>query len=130
MQANELDLGVSTGRMWTGRILSGLFAVVMLLDAVTHLLKPAPVIDAFIKLDLPLKFSVPLGVLVLVCLLLYLISRTAIFGALLLTGYLGGAVAIHLRAGDGTFALLFPVLIGALMWVGLVLRQPRLQSCL
>ena len=130
MLRRDLVSGAPAGMTLAGRAVSGVFAVMMTFDAVAHLMKPAPVLDAFIKLGMPIKFSAGLGVLVLLCVLLYLISGTAVLGALLLTGYLGGAVAIHLRAQDGTFALVFPVLVGALMWAGLLLRRPQLQSCL
>jgi hypothetical protein len=70
----------------------------------------------------------PLGIVLMVCTVLYLVPATAVLGAILLTGYLGGAVATHVRAGHSPFEVLFPVIFGALLWVGLVLRDRRLRS--
>jgi hypothetical protein len=97
----------------------------MVLDAASHLAKPTPVVDAFAQLGLPLHLSVGIGVIALVCTTLYVIPRTSALGAILLTGYLGGAVAIQLRAGAALFPLVFPVLFGALVWIGLFLRDDR-----
>lgn len=113
---------------WGGRIVSGLAALFMLLDGVTHLLKPAPVADAFARLGFPLSLSVELGVIELLCLVLYVIPRTSILGAILLTGYLGGAVATHLRVSDPVFDTIFPIIIGALVWSGSYLLDPRLRA--
>src|SRR5271155_4577641 len=113
---------------WTGRIVATLAALFLLLDGVTHLLKPAPVAEAFARLGFPLSLSVELGIIDLVCLVLYVIPRTSILGAILLTGYLGGAVAIHVRVGDPLFDTIFPILIGALAWGGLYLVDTRLRA--
>jgi hypothetical protein len=113
---------------WAGRIVSAFAALFMLFDGVTHLLKPAPVAEAFARLGFPLSRSVELGVIDLVCLVLYVIPRTSILGAILLTGYLGGAVATHVRVGDPLFDTIFPILIGALVWVGLYLLDRRLRT--
>ncbi|MGH7964070.1 MAG: DoxX family protein, partial [Candidatus Binatia bacterium] len=69
-----------------------------------------------------------LGIVLLACTVLYLIPRTSVLGAILLTGYLGGAVATHVRVEDGLFPVFFPVIVGALLWGGLVLRDDRLRS--
>jgi hypothetical protein len=71
-----------------------------------------------------------LGIVLLACVALYLVPRTSVLGAILLTGYLGGAVATHVRVGDGLFPVLFPVIVGALVWGGLVVRDPRLAALL
>jgi hypothetical protein len=91
-------------------------------------LKPAPVVEAFAQLGYPLSVSIGLGVLELICLALYLIPRTSVLGAILLTGYLGGAVATQLRVGAGLFPLLFPAILGVLLWGALLLRDDRLRS--
>lgn len=114
--------------LWTGRILSILAVVFMLFDAIGHLLKPAPVVQAFLQLGFPLNLSVDLGVIQLICVLVYVIPRTAIFGAVLITGYLGGAVAIHMRVGNPVFECVFPILIGIFFWAGLFLRDTRLSA--
>jgi hypothetical protein len=108
-----------------GLALSGLVLLFFFVDAVTHILKIQPVVDAFDKLQIPLASAVPLGVLQLLILLVYGIPRTRILGAVLITGYLGGAVAIHVRASSTPFELIFPVLIGALLWTGLWLTDTR-----
>jgi hypothetical protein len=80
------------------------------------------------RLGYPASLSATLGILLLACLALYVFPRTAVLGAVLLTGYLGGAVTTHLRIGDDLFTLLFPVIVGALVWAGLFLREPRLRA--
>ena len=113
---------------WTGRVLSALAVVFMVFDGVIHVLKPAPVVQAFTQLGYPLSASVGLGILELVFTVLYVIPRTAALGALLLTAYLGGAVATQLRAGSGWFETIFPVIVGAIVWGGLALRNPRVRA--
>ena len=107
---------------WAGRVVSALVALFMTVDAVTHLLKPEPVVTAFAQLGLPLELSVPIGLVALACTALYVIPRTSLLGAVLLTGYLGGAVAIQARAALAAFPTIFPVIVGALAWGGLALR--------
>src|SRR5438128_10589695 len=114
-------------QVWLGRITGGIFALFLVADAIAHIMKPAPVVEAFNQLGLPLNISTGLGVLVLACVALYLIPRTSHLGAVLLTGYLGGAVAIHLRGGDSVFKILFPTFIGLALWVGLFLRDGQLR---
>ena len=87
---------------------------------------PRQVIDAFARLDLPVSLRSGIGILLLVCTLLYLFPRTAILGAVMLTGFLGGAVAIQMRAGSPPFETVFPVLFGILVWAGIYLRECRL----
>lgn len=113
-------------KLWAGRILTALPALFLLLDGVMKLIKPAPVIEATVRLGYPESVITPLGSVLTLCTLLYLIPRTAMLGAILLTGYLGGAVATHVRAGAGPFPILFPVVIGVLLWGGLYLRENRL----
>jgi hypothetical protein len=114
--------------LWAGRIVSALAVLFLLLDGVTHLMKPAPVAEAFQRLAFPLNLSVELGIIELVCVAVYVIQRTSILGAILLTGYLGGAVATHLRVRDPLFDTIFPILIGALVWAGLYLMDSRLRA--
>jgi hypothetical protein len=113
-------------QLWAGRILTALPAVFLLLDGIGKLIKPAPVIEATVRLGYPESVIVPLGIVLTLCTVLYLIPRTAVLGAILLTGYLGGAVATHVRAGEGAFPILFPILMGGLLWGGLYLRDERL----
>jgi hypothetical protein len=114
--------GTSKGYLWTGRILVVLSILFLLFDAVGKFAKPAPVVDAFARLGIPLALSTSVGSLLLVGTALYAIPRTAVLGAVLLTGYLGGAVAIQMRAGSPTFETVFPVLLGVLIWAGAHLR--------
>lgn len=113
---------------WTGRALTALTVAFMTFDGVIHILRPAPVVDAFAQLGVPLRLSVGIGIVELVCTLLYTIPRTSAIGALLLTGYLGGAVATQLRAGAGWFPTIFPVIVAALLWAGLTLRDARVRA--
>jgi hypothetical protein len=114
--------------LWAGRIVSAVTVLFLVLDGVTHLMKPAPVADAFQRLAFPLSLSVELGIIELLCVVVYVIPRTSILGAILLTGYLGGAVATHLRVLDPLFDTIFPIIIGALVWGGLYLREGRLRA--
>ena len=119
---------VSKTRRWAGRILSGLPALFLLVDGAMKLVKPEAVVKATEALGYAEAVIVPLGGVLLACTILYLIPRTAVLGAILVTGYLGGAVATHVRAGQGPFEILFPVVFGALLWGGLVLRDDRLRT--
>lgn len=118
---------VSTKQLWTGRVLSILAVLFMLFDAAGHIVKPPPVTQAFVQLGFPLRLSVALGIIQLLCVLIYVIPRTAVLGAVLLTGYFGGAVAIHMRVGNPLFENLFPIIIGTFFWAGLLLRDRRLR---
>lgn len=113
---------------WTGRVLSALVVVFMVFDGVIHVLKPTPVVEAFAQLGYPLGVSVGLGIVELACTALYAIPRTAALGAVLLTAYLGGAVATQVRIGAGVFPTIFPVILGAILWTGLALRDARVRA--
>jgi hypothetical protein len=119
---------VSKAMLWSGRIMSGLPALFLLVDAIAKFAKPAPVVEGTVKLGYSESVIIPLGIVLLACTILYLIPRTSILGAILLTGYLGGAVATHVRVGDPMFNILFPVIFGAFLWGGLYLRDARLRS--
>ncbi len=121
--------GVSAGRFWAGWIISGLMALFMLFDAGGKFVKPAPVVEAFARTEWPIELSSTLGAILLVCTIVYLVPQSAVLGAILLTGYLGGAVATNLRLQNPLLThTLFPVYIGILIWVGLWLREPRVGS--
>jgi hypothetical protein len=102
----------------------------MLFDAVGKLVMPAPVVDAFHRLGFPANLGVGIGILLLASTILYLIPRTAVLGAVLLSAYLGGAVAIQMRAGSPAFENIFPVLFAILAWAGIYLRESRLAALL
>jgi DoxX-like family len=129
MQAATQAGSLSKKSVWAGRIISGFITAFMIFDAVIHLMKPAPVVEAFAKLNFPLRFAVPLGIVELICILLYVIPRTSILGAIFLTGYLGGAVAIQSATGNSFFGeILFPIYIAVFLWGGIYLRDARLRA--
>src|SRR6267142_2091148 len=114
---------------WVGRIMSALPALFLLFDAVMKLVKPESVVKATVDLGYPEGVILGLGIVLLACTVLYLIPRTAVLGAILLTGYLGGAVATHVRVGSPLFShTLFPVYLALLLWGGLYLREERLRA--
>jgi hypothetical protein len=121
---------VSRGMLWAGRVMSALPALFLLMDGVMKLMKPAVVVEKTVELGYPESVILGLGTVLLACTILYLIPRTSVLGAILLTGYLGGAVATHVRVGDSPFSILFPVIVGALLWRGLVLSDSRLRALL
>jgi hypothetical protein len=122
--------GVSTAKwpLWTGRAFTSLAVLFMLFDAVGKFVMPAPVVQASTRLGFPLNLSVTLGILLSASTILYAIPRTAVLGAVLLTGYLGGAVAIQMRAGSPLFETVFPVLFGIVAWAGIYLRDCKLRQ--
>ena len=138
MQATAIQTNLSaekvspSGKMlWAGRIISGFVTLFLLVDAGFKLIRPlpAPAVQAFGKLGYPVEFASGIGILLLACVAAYLIPRTSVLGAILLTGYLGGAVASHVRVGDPWFShALFPVYVGLLIWGGLYLRDERLRA--
>lgn len=116
-------------RSWAGIIVSALPVLLLLMDAVGKLVKPEPVVKATVDLGYSESVILPLGVVLLVSTILYAIPRTAIFGAVLITAYLGGAVATHVRISNPLFShVLVPVYLGILLWLGLWLRNPRLRA--
>lgn len=121
---------VSKKTLWTGRLLSGLAAIFFLMDGGMKLFKPPFVVQATVQLGYPETKIVGIGIALLISTLLYILPRTAILGAILLTGYLGGAVASNVRTGTGWSNVLFPVLFAALAWGGLWLRDTRLRKIL
>jgi hypothetical protein len=128
MQASIRTASRSKPMVRAGYVVSALPVLFLLFDGIMKLVQPAPVTEAMLRLGYPASLSAGLGILLLACVALYVFPRTAVLGAVLLTGYLGGAVTTHLRIGDGLFTLLFPVIVGALVWGGLFLREPRLRA--
>jgi hypothetical protein len=130
LQSGTKATAASKGSLWTGRILSVLVVLFLLFDSLGKFVTPVQVVEAFARLGISMNLSVTIGTLLLICTVLYAIPRTAFLGAILLTGYLGGAVAIQLRAGSPFFETIFPVLFGALAWAGLFLLNDRLRALL
>jgi hypothetical protein len=112
--------------LWVGRILSTLIVLFMVFDGVVKVLKLAPAVEGTAKLGYPVSIVFPLGIVALACTALYAIPRTSILGAILLTGYLGGATATQVRVGSTSY--LFPVALGILLWLGIYLRDTRLRA--
>ena len=120
---------VSKVRLWAGRILSALVSLFLVMDGVMKVMLASVAVEGTKKVGYPESTVFPLGCILLVCTLLYAIPRTSILGAILLTGYLGGAVATHVRIGDPLFShVLFPVYFGVMLWGGLYLRESRLPA--
>jgi hypothetical protein len=115
-------------QLWAGRVISAAVTAMMLLSATMKLSHVPPVVAKFTAIYLfPESLISALGILELLCVLVYIIPRTAVLGAVLLTGYLGGAIATHVRAGE-FFAI--PLLLGGVAWLGIFLREPRLHALL
>jgi hypothetical protein len=125
MQAETLDKAPSKMMLWAGRILSALPVLMLIMSGVMKLTKVAPVLEGFAKSGYPESVIVPLGIVELVSTLLYVIPQTSVLGAILLTGYLGGATASHVRGGE---AFITPVILGVLVWLGLFLRDARIRA--
>jgi len=117
-------------RVRTGQVLSALVLLFMTFDGVIHLLRIAPVVDGFRQLGYPLTAAVPLGVVEIACVVLYLVPATRVIAAVLLTAYFGGAVATQARAGADWFPVIFPVLLGVLLWSGLSCADDRVRRVL
>jgi hypothetical protein len=133
MHTTIAPAATTKGALWTGRVLSTLAVLFLVMDAAFKFVRPAPpaVAQATAQLGLPEGLVFGIGVLLLVCTTLYALPWTAFLGAVLLTGYLGGAVAMHVRVGNPLFShVLFPVYVGALVWAGLAVREPRLRAVL
>lgn len=128
MQSQTQTGSVSKKALWAGRIISALPILFLLIDGIMKLFKPALVVEATVQLGYPETIIIPLGIVLTACTVLYLIPRTAVLGAILLTGYLGGAVATHVRLGQGIFPATFPIIMGVLVWGGLWLRDNSVRS--
>lgn len=115
----------SRSLVWTGRVLTGLIVAFLLLDAIGKLIPLAPVIEGTRQLGYAVEVIRPLGVVLALSTVLYAIPRTQVLGALLLTAYLGGATATHVRDGASFW---FPIAMGVILWAGLCLRNPRLRA--
>jgi len=117
--------------VWTGRTASAIAIAFLLFDAAVKFSGLAAVADSFTQLGMPVALASAVGALELVCLALYVLPRTSFLGALLLTGYLGGATALHVRVGNPLGShILFPAYVGALVWGGLALRDARVRALL
>lgn len=123
-----LSTPISKPRVWTGRILTAVVSLFLVFDGVTKVFKERHVLAAAAEMNIPVPTIMWIGALLLVCTALYLIPRTAVLGAILLTGYLGGAVFANVIARHPVFECWFPVIFGGLAWLGLYLREARLGA--
>lgn len=128
MQSRAQAGPVSKGRLWAGRIISALVALFLLFDSITKVMKVAPVMQASAQLGFPVSAIVGIGITLLVCTAFYVIPQTSVLGAILLTAYLGGAVASNVRIGNSMFNTFFPIVFGVLIWAGIFLRDNRLGA--
>jgi hypothetical protein len=132
-QATAMSSHQSATRAWKGRRITGtvlttLITLFLLFDAVGKIMVPPQVSDAFARLGVPVQLSMTIAIMLLVSTIFYAIPRTAVFGAVLITGFLGGAVAIQLRAGSPVFETTFPIIFAILVWAGIYLRECRLTQ--
>jgi len=123
----EPSTTLSKGALWTGRIISALVILFLLVDAIMKVFKTNISVEGSVQLGWPEHLVITIGVILLIATILYIIPATAGLGALLITAYLGGAVAIMMRAG-APFA--FPIIFGVLTWAGIYLREPRIRGIL
>jgi hypothetical protein len=126
MQSATTTAQTSRISLWAGRILSTLIVLFMIFDGGVKVLKLAPAVEGTAKLGYPASIVFPLGIVALACTALYAIPRTSVLGAILLTGYLGGATATQVRVGSTSY--LFPVVLGILLWLGIYLRDIRVRG--
>ncbi len=125
MQSATQAAPVSKKRLWAGRVMSALPVLVLVFSAVMKFIKPAAVVEGFTHVGWPERYALGLGIVELGCTVVYLIPRTAVLGAILMTGFLGGAIATHVRIGEPFY---LQVILGMLVWGGLYLRDARLRA--
>lgn len=129
MQAAVATRPTSRIALWAGYLITALVVLFLLFDCTIKLLNLPVAVEGTVSLGYPANVIVPLGILQLICLAIYLIPQTSVLGAILITGYLGGAIATHVRLGNPLFShILFPVYIGLMIWGGLYLRNWRLRE--
>jgi len=125
--SHPTSAGHSKLAIWAGRIISGICILFLLFDAIAKIIKASQAITASVALGIPEHTIPAIGILLLICTIIYSMPRTAILGAILLTGYLGGAIAIMMRAGQPVY---FATVFGILVWLGLRLRNEKVRSIL
>ena len=131
MELGAQAVPISKGQLWTGRVLSGLGVLFMLFDTVIHALRGPQVVQGFAQLGFPLSAAIPLSTIEFIAIVLYVIPRTSVLGAILLTGYLGGAIAIQVRVGAPLLSTVpAPDHDARFSWGGLYLRDERVRTLL
>lgn len=126
MPSGTQAVPVSKKSLWAGRVISALPVLLLLFSGVVKLIKPAPVVQGFARYGYPESLILVIGILEILCCIVYAIPRTSMLGAILLTGFLGGATASNARIGDPSFFI--TVTLGVLVWAGLYLRDDRLRA--
>lgn len=121
-------INISNKALWTGRVIGTLPVLFLLMDGVMKLFKPEIVVKTTVELGYPESTIIPIGFVLLASTVLYIVPRTSVLGAILLTGYLGGAVATHVRVGADAFPIIFPIIVGGLLWLSLYLRNSTLRQ--
>ena len=130
MQAVAPTQPTSKVALWAGRVITALVVLFFIFDGVTKVIRIPQVIEASVQLGYTESQIVGIGILLLVCTAIYLLPQTTVLGAILLTGYMGGAIATHVNAESGLFPISFSAAFGVLVWLGLYLRAPRLHALL
>jgi hypothetical protein len=125
MESASSPSPVSKAALWTGRVMSALPGLMLCFSAAMKFAGPPELAKGFEHMGIPLGHALGLGLLELLCAVIYLIPRTAVIGAILLTGYLGGAIQTHIRVGDPVYT---HIVLGVVIWGGLYLRDPRLRA--
>ncbi len=129
MEYGAQAVPISKGQLWTGRVLSTIAVLFMLFDTVIHAMRGPQVVQGFAQLGFPLSIAIPLSTIEFIGIVLYVIPRTSVLGAILLTGYLGGAVAAQVRIGAPLLGfVLAPVYVALFLWLGLYLRDERVRA--
>jgi hypothetical protein len=129
MEYGAQAASISKGQLWMGRVLSVIAVLFLLFDTVIHAMKPPAVVQGFAQLGFPLSIAIPLSTIEFIAIALYVIPRTSALGAILLTGYLGGAVAAQVRIGAPLFStVLAPIYVALFLWGGLYLRDERVRA--
>jgi hypothetical protein len=127
-QPDLVALRVSKSALWAGWILSALPALALLTSGAMKLVHPPDLAEGFKTLGWPEEYALGLGILEIACAVVYLIPQTSVLGAILMTGYLGGAIATHVRVGQFASGIILQVGLGVLVWLGLYLRDPRVRA--
>lgn len=130
MQTTVPAVAIPAARRWTGRVLSSLAGLFLAVDAAVKVLRMAPATEGTVQLGYPVEVTPILGIILLACVALYALPRTAIVGALLLTGYFGGVIATLMRVGSPASSYIFVFILAAFVWGGLALRDRRVMAAL
>lgn len=125
---NATSVTTAKPTLWAGRVISALAILFLIFDCVVKVMEMPQAVEPTVRFGFAASFVRTLGIIELACLVLYIIPPTSVLGAILMTGYLGGALATQVRAGGDTFSIVFPLIIGALVWGGLYLRNSQLRA--